>query len=85
MTAPCQLHPLTITTRIAINNNLRVIWTIKYCKSTINGFLSEADAKEFNLWLQTATPTAITNSGVNILKPVAGDNDKIFDAFVRLL
>ena len=25
MTAPCQLHPLTITTRIAINNNLRVI------------------------------------------------------------
>lgn len=68
-----------------VYNNLHTIWTNKHTKTTCNGYLWGANAKEFNLWLETATPTAITNSGVNILKPVAGDNDKIFDAFVSLI
>ena len=42
-----------------IYNKLHTIWTNKNCKPTSNGFLSVDDSKEFNLWLQKATPTAI--------------------------
>ena len=69
-----------------VYDNLHVRWTNKHKKKlTSNNLLSVEDSKEFNLWLQKATPTAIANSGVNIFKPVAGDNDRIFEAFVSLL